>query len=129
MDYSTPKRQLKSAIKKKSRYAKCDDLDEEDDESLQKTVNFEARVQTQKTTTNVSDDKENDGDDDDAWFSNAKDLVKRPPPTPSTPFHFANDFFDNVCERAICRKRKRCLRSAVGFVLIRMIMVTMMKIP
>ena len=98
MDYSTPKRQLKSAIKKKSRYAKCDDLDEEDDESLQKTVNFEARVQTQKTTTNFSYDKENDGDDDDAWFSNAKELVKRPPPTPSTPFHFANDFFDNVCE-------------------------------
>ena len=28
----------------------------------------------------------------------SQSLVKRPPPTPSTPFHFARDFFENGCD-------------------------------
>ena len=30
--------------------------------------------------------------------SKKKNLVARPPPTPSTPFHFARDFFERGCE-------------------------------
>ena len=120
LSYQTPKSKLKSALKKsnKSRYQHHHRVKEEDEENRNRLISPSSMKKKKKKASsplssqrrNVNFvEKEDDSNEDAAtggWNfdqsengnNNGNSLVKRPPPTPSTPFHFARDFFENGCE-------------------------------
>ena len=125
--YQTPKSKLKSALKKSgnSRYASHHRVKEEEEENRNRLIFSPAglcedeKEQIQKTPlrnhVNFADEKEEKeekeerlSEEEDAWNfdlttttekkNSKKKNLPRPPPTPSTPFHFARDFFERGCE-------------------------------
>ena len=125
--YQTPKSKLKSALKKSgnSRYASHHRVKEEEEENRNRLIFPPAglcedeKEQIQKTPlrnhVNFADEKEEKeekeerlSEEEDAWNfdlttttekkNSKKKNLPRPPPTPSTPFHFARDFFERGCE-------------------------------
>ena len=121
LSYQTPKSKLKSALKKsnKSRYQHHHRVEDEDEENRNRLIS-PASMKKKASSSPLSSQRRNvnfvekEDDDDDSnedaatggWNfdqsengnNNGNSLVKRPPPTPSTPFHFARDFFENGCE-------------------------------
>ena len=77
-------------------------------------LNSERQTLRQVVNFDVQNERDDDEDASVGWHFDMDEsslekkkkvyyhsLVKRPPPTPSTPFHFARDFFENGCESEV----------------------------
>ena len=64
----------------------------------QGVVNFDENVDDDDEEASVGWHFDMDESSEKKKKKKSQSLVKRPPPTPSTPFHFARDFFENGCD-------------------------------